>query len=57
MATKPTPDEIIQASEVVRKFGQIQNDLIRGKSFTITRAGQPIGRIIPFEPPPAKSKP
>lgn len=52
---KPEPDEIIQASELVRKFGQIQNDLIRGKSFTITRAGEPIGRLIPIEPPKAKS--
>lgn len=55
MATKPAPDEIVQASEVPRKFGQIVNDLIRGKSFTITRAGQPIGRFIPFDAP--KSKP
>lgn len=48
-------DETILASEVPRKFGQMLNDVLRGKSFTVTRNGQPIGRFVPIETPtPAK---
>lgn len=47
MATNPEPDVELLASEVPRKFGQILSDLLRGKSFTIVRYGEPVARIVP----------
>lgn len=41
-------DETIQASEVGRKFGAILNDLLRGKSFTVVRYGEPVARFVPI---------
>lgn len=50
MATKAEPDETILASEVPRQLGRILSDLLRGKSFTIVRYGQPVGRIVATPP-------
>lgn len=46
MPNPPEPDVEILASEVPRKFGQILSDLLRGKSYTVVRYGQPVARIV-----------
>jgi prevent-host-death family protein len=44
---QPAPDEITQR-ELRNDSGAILRAVERGKSFTITRNGTPIGRLIPL---------
>lgn len=56
MPNPPEPDVEILASEVPRKFGQILSDLLRGKSYTVVRYGQPVARIVAPTIPKEKKK-
>ncbi len=54
LAYSPGMEKVLTATDAGRRFGDHLDDVLRGHSFTITRRGNRIARIVAYDSVPAE---